>query len=74
MNSVKGEIINNSNKEYRYISIDVQFYDKKGSIVDSQIEYIYDLKPGGSWNLETYSISEYADSFKVVGVYAEEVE
>lgn len=71
---VKGEIINNSNKEYRYISIDVQFYDKKGSIVDSQIEYIYDLKPGGSWNLETYSISEYSDSYKVVGVYAEAVE
>ncbi|WP_226529617.1 FxLYD domain-containing protein [Metabacillus niabensis] len=72
--TVRGIINNLSDKEYRYISVDIQFYDKKGSIVDSQIQSIYDLKPGKSWNLDSYSISEYADTFEVVGVYAEVAE
>ncbi len=72
--SVTGIITNQSNKEYRYISIDVQFYDHKGSVVDSQIQSVFDLKPGKSWNLDVYTISEYADNFEVVGVYAEEAE
>lgn len=72
--TVRGIIKNLSDKEYRYISVDIQFYDKKGSIVDSQIQSIYDLKPGKSWNLDSYTISEYADTFEVVGVYAEMAE
>jgi len=72
--TVRGIIKNLSDKEYRYISIDIQFYDKKGSIVDSQIQSIYDLKPGKSWNIDSYTISEYADTFEVVGVYAEVAE
>lgn len=72
--TVRGIIKNSSDKEYRYISVDIQFYDKKGSIVDSQIQSIYDLKPGKSWNLDTYTISEYADTFEIVGVYVEVAE
>ncbi|MBU7591535.1 hypothetical protein FVO58_03060 [Metabacillus halosaccharovorans] len=72
--TVRGIIKNLSDKEYRYISVDIQYYDKKGSIVDSQIQSIYDLKPGKSWNLDSYTISEYADAFEVVGVYAEVAE
>ncbi|WP_338787099.1 FxLYD domain-containing protein [Metabacillus sp. FJAT-53654] len=72
--TVKGIIKNNSDKEYRYISVDIQYYNKKGAIVDSQITSAYDLKPGMSWDLNSSSISEYAESFEIVSVYVEEAE
>ena len=72
--TVNGIIKNLSDEEYRYISVDIQFYDNNGSVVDSQIESIYDLKPGKSWNVDVYTISEYADAFEIVGVYAEVAE
>jgi hypothetical protein len=72
--TVKGKIKNNSEKEYRYISVDIQYYNKKGAIVDSQITSAFDLKPGMSWDLNSSSISEYAESFEIVSVYVEEAE
>lgn len=70
---VIGTIKNNSEQEYRYISVDVQFYDKDGTIVDSEIRSIFDLKPGKSWNLDVYTISDYAETFEIVSVYVEKV-
>ncbi|MDQ0230700.1 PH domain-containing protein [Metabacillus malikii] len=69
---VNGTVTNNSEKEYRYLSVDIQFYDKRGDLVDSEIISALNLKQGKSWHIEVFSSSEYAESYEIVGVYAEE--
>ncbi len=70
--TVRGTITNQSDKVYRYINIDIQYYNRKGAIVESKIETALDLKPGKSWHFESMPISEYAKDFEIAGVYAEE--
>lgn len=72
--TAKGTLTNHSDKEYRYVNIDVQYYDKEGTIVESQIETVYDLKPEQSWNFDFSSYSDYTDSFDIVGIYVQEAE
>ncbi|WP_269431594.1 FxLYD domain-containing protein [Bacillus sp. SA1-12] len=70
---VKGTLTNHSDLEYRYVSIDIQYYNEDGTIVESKIESVFDLKPGQAWGFEFTSYSEYTEKFDIVGVLVEEI-
>lgn len=66
----KGTLTNKSENVYDNVYVDVQYYNKKGDIVASEIEYVYDLNPGQSWKFEFPYYEDYIKTVKIVGIQA----
>lgn len=50
--TITGTIKNNTDKEYDYVSIDFNTYDKDGNTLDTCTAYADNIEPNGSWKFE----------------------
>lgn len=65
---ITGTIINNSDREYSSIYVDIQLFDKEGNVIDSTIDSIEKFKPGQTWSYKTEYYNKYAVDFKISGI------
>lgn len=61
---ITGTVKNNSLKKYSYVQIEINLYDKSGAQVDSTLDNVNNLEPGGIWKfkaivLEPKRVSKY---------------
>jgi len=62
-----GKLTNQSDKKYDFVALDVQYYNKYGDIIESEIESVTNLKPGQSWVFKWYPWEEQVVDFDIVG-------
>lgn len=65
---ITGTIINNSDREYSSIYVDIQLFDTDGNVIDSTIDSIEKFKPGQTWSFKTEYYNKYAVDFKISGI------
>ncbi len=68
--SVGGVLQNNTGKEYSYVQIELNVYDKDGTQLGSDLANVNNLEPHARWKFETPIIQEGADSVKIKNITA----
>lgn len=63
---ITGEIKNNTNKKYSYVSVTFILYDEDGSQIGTAIDSIFDLEPNGTWKFKATTLEyDKVSSFKL---------
>lgn len=65
---IAGTVKNNSQKQYRYVQVQFNLYDKSGAQVGSSLANVNNLEPGGSWKFEAHVFEKRATSAKLKDV------
>jgi hypothetical protein len=66
---VAGKIRNNSNKDYGYVQVQINLYDAEGTLVDSTLDNVNNLRAGETWAFEAIIISpEKVDSYRIEAI------
>jgi len=65
---VSGTVRNNSTKQYGYVQIQFNLYDKDGSQVGSAMANLNNLEPNGIWKYKAIVMDDEVTSFKLKGV------
>jgi ribosomal protein L40E len=67
---ITGVATNNTDKQFSYVQVEINLYDRSGMQVGSTMANVNNLEPHGKWRFEAPLIEEKAASFKVKGVTA----
>lgn len=59
---VAGTIKNNTNKQYRYVQVDINLYDDAGNQIGATMDNTSNLEPGGTWKFKAIIPSYLEDS------------
>ena len=65
---VVGTVKNNSNKQYRYVQVEINLYDKSGAQVGSTMSNVNNLEAHGTWKFKAIILEDNAKKFLVKGV------
>jgi hypothetical protein len=65
---IVGIVKNNSSKEYSYVEIDFNLYDKDGNQVGSSLANINNLEPYGKWKFEAIILEDNATRIRLKGI------
>lgn len=65
---IVGTVKNNTNKQYSYVQIEFNLYDKSGAQVGSTMDNINNLEPQGTWKFEAIVMEDKATQAKLKGV------
>ena len=65
---IKGVVKNNSSKQYGYVQIEINLYDKSDAQVGSTMANINNLEPGSTWKFEAIVMEDTATTAKVKDV------
>lgn len=57
---ITGTIQNNTDKEYSYVQIEINLYDKDGALINSTLDNINNLEANGKWKFKAMATSEFA--------------
>lgn len=55
---VCGTVMNNTNRTIGYAQVEINLYDREGSLVESTLDNINNIEPGGKWKFEAPIFSE----------------
>ncbi|MGE5550536.1 MAG: FxLYD domain-containing protein [Bacteroidota bacterium] len=61
---ITGTVKNNSKREYEYVQIEFNLYDKFGTQIGSTFDNLNNLEPGGTWKFKAMILEDEAASFK----------
>ena len=66
---IEGTVKNNTNKDYSYVQIEFNVYDKDGSIIGSCFDNINNLEGNGTWKIKAICLGESNNvkSYKLIG-------
>lgn len=62
---IVGTIRNNSDKEYSYVGVEINLYDKDGAQVGSTLANTTNLEAGGKWKFKAVVLEDGVKSFKI---------
>ena len=62
---IVGTVKNNTKKQYKYVQVEINLYDKDGNQVGSTMSNVNNLEPGATWKFKAPVIEEQAASFKI---------
>jgi cytoskeletal protein RodZ len=62
---IEGTIKNNTKKEYGYVQVEINLYDKDGAQVGSTFANTTNLEPGGTWKFKAIVLEENVASYKI---------
>lgn len=65
---IKGDLTNNTDSNFEYVSVEYVLYDKDGKQIDTAVDYTNGLKAGGTWSFEA-AILEDADKVDSYELY-----
>lgn len=65
---VVGTVKNNTKKEYGYVQVEINLYDKDGAQVGSTLANANNLEAGGTWKFKAFVLEENAASYKIKDV------
>lgn len=65
---IVGSVKNNTEKQYSYVQVEVNLYDKDGAQVGSTLANTNNLEPGGTWKFKTMPSTEEFASYKIKDV------
>ncbi len=65
---LKGVVVNNTGKSYRYASVQFNLYDASGAQVGSAIANVNNLEPHGKWKFEASVLQDTATKARLIGV------
>lgn len=65
---IVGTVKNNSKKQYSYVQIEINLYDKSGNQVGSTFDNLNNLEPGATWRFKAIILEDNAASYKIKGV------
>lgn len=65
---VYGKIRNNTNRQYGYVQVSANFYDKSGELIRSDFTNVNDLEPGKIWKFKIWLWGEKVATYKITGV------
>ena len=60
-----GTVKNNTKKQYKYVQVEINLYDKDGNQVGSTMSNVNNLEPGATWKFKAPVFEEKAASFKI---------
>jgi len=60
-----GKIKNNSKKEYSYVQVEINLYNKSGELIGSTLSNINNLAPGETWSFKAIILEDEATKFSV---------
>lgn len=70
MTNISGMLTNNTDKQYSYVQVEFNAYDKSGAQIGSDIVNVNNLEPHGHWKFKTPVLQQDADTIKIKGVTA----
>jgi len=62
-----GNVVNNGSKAYSYVEVDLNFYDKAGTLVGNGLDNVHDLEAGKNWQFSV-NFPSGSDHYKLVRV------
>ncbi len=66
---ISGRIKNNSDNDYGYVQVQINLYDSEGTLLDSTLDNINNLRSGETWAFEAIVISpENVDSYRIESI------
>lgn len=65
---IVGSVKNNTNKQYKYVQVEVNLYDADGAQVGSTLANTNNLEPGGTWKFKTMATTKDFASYKIKNV------
>ena len=66
---IQGEIKNNTDKEYSYVQVTFNLYDKDGSQLGTAVDNINNLEPNATWKYKAIGlVTEKVHSYKFVEI------
>ncbi|MBR1380297.1 MAG: zinc ribbon domain-containing protein [Alphaproteobacteria bacterium] len=68
--TICGIIVNNTNRQYSYVQIEINLYDASGTQIGSTLDNVNNLEPGGKWRFNAYVIEDEAVKYKIKDVSA----
>ena len=66
--SLVGKVKNDSDKQYSYVQVEFNLYDKSGAQVGSTMANVNNLEPNGTWKFEAVVLQNNASSAKLKGI------
>lgn len=68
INYVVGTIINNTNKEYNYVQIEVNLLDEDDAIIGSTLDNINNLGPGKKWKFKAMILDDETVKYEIKNI------
>lgn len=68
---IEGYIQNNTDKEYSYVQVEFNLYDKDGALIDTALDNINNLEANGKWKFKATSLVD--DPSKVASYKLKEI-
>lgn len=65
---ITGTIKNNTNKQYKYVQVEINLYDGDGAQIGSTLANTNNLEPGGTWKFKAVALEDGAKSYKIKDV------
>ena len=66
---IQGEIKNNTDREYSYVQVTFNLYDKDGSQLGTAVDNINNLEPNATWKYKAIGlVTEKVSSYKLVEI------
>jgi hypothetical protein len=62
---IRGTVRNNTSKQYKYVQVEINLYDKADTQVGSTLANVNNLEPGRTWRFEAAVLEESASKAKV---------
>ncbi|KVG89141.1 hypothetical protein WJ36_25950 [Burkholderia ubonensis] len=63
-------LTNNTDRQYSYVQVELNAYDKSGAQIGSDIVNVNNLESRGHWKFKTPLLQQDVDTVKVKGVTA----
>ncbi|WP_155710166.1 MULTISPECIES: FxLYD domain-containing protein [Burkholderia cepacia complex] len=68
--NISGMLTNNTDRQYSYVQVELNAYDKSGAQIGSDIVNVNNLESRGHWKFKTPLLQQDVDTVKVKGVTA----
>lgn len=65
---IVGTVKNNTKKQYSYVQVEINLYDKNGNQLGSTLDNVNNLEPGGTWRFKAPVLEDGVASFKIKDV------
>jgi hypothetical protein len=62
---ITGTIKNNTNKQYKYVQVEVNLYDDDGAQIGSTLANTNNLEPRGMWKFKAVAMEDNAASYRI---------
>lgn len=68
--TVKGTLLNNTDRQFGYVQVEINLYDKEGAQVGSTLANVNNLAPGAKWKYEAPIMDENVTKAELVNISA----